>query len=157
MRLAGLVLLIASASVYSADYDGPRPPKPDVPYLLHASKLLETELAEAKEEQKKDDTTYIITGAASTAKTPMAEPIFIFESDKVAPEKLELYKLEVKNGHREITISPKKRRGGPRAYRMLVTRLSGRLYRIEASETLENGEYSLSPNDSNRVYCFEVY
>jgi len=30
-------------------------------------------------------------------------------------------------------------------------------YRIEASETLENGQYSISPNDSNHVFCFEVY
>jgi hypothetical protein len=41
--------------------------------------------------------------------------------------------------------------------RLSVTRLDRGMYRIEASETLENGEYSISPNDSNRVFCFQVY
>lgn len=155
MRFAGL-LLIAASLCNAADYDGPRPPKRDVPYLLHASKLVETEVVEAKEESKKDDITYVIAGAESSAKTPMAEPIFIFESEKIAPDKMELYKLEVRNGRREVTINQKKRRG-PRPFRVLVTRLGDRLYRIEASETLENGQYSLSPSDSNKAFCFEVY
>lgn len=156
MRLARALLFLA-AICSGADYEGPRPPKPDVPYLLHAGKLVETEVAEAREEQKKDDTTYLIEGAASPVKTPLAEPVFLMQSDKVAPERVELYKLEVRNGRRAITINQKKRTGGPRAYRLLVTPLGQRLYRIEASETLENGQYSLSPNDSNRTFCFEVY
>jgi hypothetical protein len=155
MRLAG-VLLFAAALCFGADYDGPRPPKPDLPYLLHASNLIPTEAVEAKEEQKKDDVTYVIEGAASPAKTPLAEPIFLLEADKLSPERLELYPLEVKGGRREITINQKKRKG-PRPLRILVTRLADRLYRIEASEMLENGQYSLSPADSNRAFCFEVY
>lgn len=156
MRLAGICLLFATLCC-AADYNGPRPPKPDVPYLLHGSTLVPTEGVEAKEEQgKKDESTYIIDGAASTAKTPMAEPIFLFESDKINADRLELYRLEVKNGRREITISQKKRKG-PRQFRITVNRVSDRLYRIEAGESLENGEYSLSPSDSNRAFCFEVY
>ena len=123
---------------------------------MHASKLVETEAVEAKEESKKDDITYVIDGTGSTAKTPMAEPVFLFESDKISPERMELYKLDVKNGRREVTINQKKRKG-PRPFRVLVTRLADRLYRIEASETLENGQYSLSPSDSNKAFCFEVY
>lgn len=155
MRFAGIVLL--AATCFGADYDGPRPPKPDVPYLLHASTLVELESLEATEETKKDDVTYAIAGAGSRAKTPLAEPVFLLHSEKLSPERLELYQLEVKNGRREITMSPKKRRGGPRPLRLQVTRLDTGLYRIEASETLDNGQYSLSPNDSNRVFCFEVY
>jgi hypothetical protein len=155
MRFAGL-LLIAAGLCYAADYDGPRPQKRDVPYILHATKLIETEVAEAKEESKKDDVTYVISGGESPVKTPMAEPIFIFESDKIPPDKIELYKLDVRNGRREVTINQKKRKG-PRPYRLLVTRLGDRLYKIEASETLENGQYSLSPSDSNKAFCFEVY
>jgi hypothetical protein len=157
IRLAGAVLFLFVSSGFGAEYDGPRPPKPDVPYLLHAGKLVETEAVEAKEEPgKKDDVTYAIDGASSPAKTPLAEPVFIFESDKISPERLELYRLEVRNGRREITIN-QKRRKGPRQYRVLVTRLSDRLYRVEASQSLEEGEYSLSPSDSNRAFCFQVY
>ena len=44
-----------------------------------------------------------------------------------------------------------------RPLHLSVNKVDGRLYRVEASEPLENGEYSLSPNDSNKVFCFEVY
>lgn len=158
MRLAGILLSVAMIS-FGADYEGPRPPKPDIPYLLHATKLIETEIAEAKEEpgKKKEQMTYVIAGAESPAKTPLAEPIFIMESDKVNPERIELYQLEVKNGRREITIDAKRPKDSARPLRILVTRLGNRLFRIEASETLENGQYSLSPNDTNRAFCFEVF
>lgn len=150
------MLLLASLS-FGADYAGPRPPKADVPYLLHANNLVETEAVEAKEEPgKKDETTYVIAGASSPVKTPMAEPIFLVETDKLNAERLELYRLDVKNGRREITINQKKRKG-PRQFRVLVTRLADHLYKVEASESLENGEYSLSPSDSNRAFCFQVY
>jgi len=41
--------------------------------------------------------------------------------------------------------------------RIEVSKLSGNLYRIEVDESLEPGEYSLSPADSNQVFCFQVY
>lgn len=138
----------------AADYNGPRPPKPDIPYLKHASSLIETEVVEAKEESGKKETTYVIPGPASTAKTPLAEPIFLMESEKISPDRLELYRLEVKGGRREITIG-QKRKGRP--LRVTVTRVADRLYRIEAGESLEDGEYSLSPADSNQAFCFEIY
>ena len=155
MRLASAFLCFVTLCL-GADYSGPRPPKPDLPYLLHASSLVETEAAEAKEQQKKDDTTYVIAGDSSPAKTPLAEPIFVIASDKLVPERLELYRLEVKNGNREITMNQKKKRG-PRPFHILVTRLADHLYRVDVSEMLDAGQYSLSPSDSNRVFCFEVY
>lgn len=156
MRVPAAFLLLASALLAADKYTGPRPPKPDIPYLLHASNLIPTEVVEARQEQKKNDTTYIIPGASSPAKTPLAEPIFLIDADKISPERIELYRLDVKGGQREITVS-QKRRGGPRPLKLSLTRLEGRLYRIEASEMLENGEYSLSPSDSNQAFCFEVY
>jgi hypothetical protein len=46
---------------------GPRPPSGS-PYLKHAENLIPTEVSEAKEEKgKKDDITYAVAGAASTA------------------------------------------------------------------------------------------
>jgi hypothetical protein len=151
--------VIAGLSLMAADrYNGPRPPKPDIPYLLHANHLVETEVSEAREQSGKKETMYVIPGAASPAKTPMAEPIFIIESSHITPEQIELYRLDVKNGAREVLLT-QKRRGhtdaGP--FHMLVTRLAEHLYKIEADEPLQNGQYSLSPNGSNRVFCFEIY
>jgi hypothetical protein len=154
-----LAILILGSAAFAADkYDGPRPPQPDLLYLVHADNLIPTEAAEAKEESsKKDETTYLVPGASSPARTPLAEPIFLIEADKVLPERLELYRWDVKNGRRELAMSKGRRRGGSRPLHLSVTRLEGKLYKVEASEPLEDGEYSLSPNDSNRVFCFEVF
>lgn len=156
-RILGLLLTLAATLPAADNYTGPRPPKPDIPYLVHADRLVETEVAEAREDNHKGDVTYVIPGASSPARTPLAEPIFLIETRQLAPDRIELYKLDVKNGQREITMSQKRRRGGARPLHVLVTRVADRLYRIEADEQLENGEYSLSPNDSNRVFCFSIY
>jgi len=153
-----LVLVLAAAGMGLAQkYDGPRPEKPDLPYLKHADNLIPTEAADAKEEKKKDDTLYIIDGPNSTAKTPLSSPVFLFQEGKIQAEKLALYKLESKSGRREILFSPKKRLNAV-PIRIDVHRLSSdNLYRIEVEDTLSNGEYSFSPEGSNQVFCFEVY
>jgi hypothetical protein len=157
-RLVPCFLLGALALFAQEDqYTGPRPPKPDVVYLKHASNLLATETVEARQQNKGDSTTYSVEGASSSARTPLAEPIFILESEKLRPEALELYKFDVKNGRRELTLSEKKKKDNPRAYRLSVTRVGRNLYRVEASETLENGEYGLSPQGANSVFCFQVF
>jgi hypothetical protein len=158
MLLRWLILFLLGAAAGSAQkYTGPRPPKPDVVYLVHADNLVPLEVAEAKQESKKDEVTYTVAGASSPARTPLAEPIFLMQSDKIQADHLELYRMEVKNGRREVSVSKARRRGGPRPLRLSVSKLDGNLYRVVASEVLENGEYSLSPNDSNAVFCFEVY
>jgi hypothetical protein len=145
-----LALLIPT---WAADYDGPRPSKPDIPYLVHADNLIPTEAGDTKNE--KGDT-YSVAGASSSARTPLAEPIFLLQSDRLSPESIELYRFEVKNGRREATVSSR-RRGSGRPLHLQVTRLERGLYRIEAAETLENGEYCLTPSGSSHVFCFEVY
>jgi len=155
MMLRLLPILCAAAFVASAQkYTGPVPPKPDVPYLKHASELVATEATEAKEEKKKDDILYVVAGATSPVRTPLASPIFIIQADKLVPDHLGLYKLEVKNGHREVLASPKKPLKG---IRVVVTHLNGNIYRIEVDESLEPGEYALSPEGPNQVFCFQVY
>jgi hypothetical protein len=157
MRALLSTLLVGTIAL-AADYTGPRPPKTDVIYLVHADNLIELEHVDSKQESKKNDVVYSVAGTAATAKTPLAEPIFMLKSDKISPESVELYKFEIKNGHRELTMAAQRRgRGGPHAYRLNVTKLERGLYRIEASETLENGEYGLSPSGSNDVFCFSVF
>ena len=157
MRLRCIALFLAAAFAAAAQkYTGPLPPKPDVPYLKHAENLVPTEVLEAKEEKgKKDDLIYVVDGAASRARTPLASPILLLQVDKVEVAKLALYKLESKNGRREITFSPKK---PPKAIRVELTRLNtDKLYRLEVEESLEPGEYALSAEGSNPVFCFQVY
>ncbi len=152
-----LPLLFGAAVAVSAQkYDGPVPPKPDLPYLKHAENLIPTEALQARQERKKDDTLYVIEGANSTARTPLASPIFLLKAEKLVPERIQLYKLESKNGRREILFGRKKQ---PRAILMDATRLSAsnNLYKLEVGESLEPGEYSLSPEGSNEVFCFQVF
>ena len=156
MRYVFSFLLLATLAAGADDYTGPRPPKADVLYLVHASSLIPTETTEATQEGKKDDTTFSVPGAASTVRTPLAEPIFLLRSEKIKPDALELYRFEVKNGRRQVTLS-RKRKDSSGPFHLSVTKLDRDLYRVEADEALENGEYSLSPSGSNAVFCFQVY
>jgi hypothetical protein len=148
------LLLAAFFAASGQKYDGPLPPKADLPYLKHASTLVPTEAGEAKDEKVKNDTTYSVAGTSSSARTPLASPIFIFRSEKIVPEKFGLYKFDIKGGRREITFGPKK---APKPIHLEVVRLDKDLYKLEAVESLEPGEYSLSPEGSNQVFCFQVY
>ena len=150
------ILALATVAFGADDYTGPRPPKADVLYLVHASNLIPTEVTEASQETKKDDSTFSVSGTASPARTPLAEPIFLLRSEKIKPDALELYRFEVKNGRRQLTLSKKRsEKSGP--FHLSITKLDKDLYRVEADEALENGEYSLSPSGSNAVFCFQVF
>jgi hypothetical protein len=148
---------LGTALLAADKYSGPRPPKSDVPYLVHADNLVETEALQASEENRKGDTAYVVNGASSSARTPLAEPIFLMRSEKVMAEKLQLYRLESRNGRREIVFPEKKKKDGPKPLKLMVTRLEPGLFRVEANEGLPNGEYALTPEGSNHTFCFQVY
>jgi hypothetical protein len=146
-------LLVEGASKYS----GPRPPKADVLYLLHADNLVETEVAVAKEESRKDAGVATVPGTSSTAKTPLAEPIFLLKTNQLLPDKLAAYKFEVKNGNREVVVSHKKQKNAAKPIHLMITKLDDNLYRVEVDQPLENGEYTISPEGSNDTFNFQIY
>jgi hypothetical protein len=155
-RRAVLLSIVLAGALPAQKYTGPRPAKPDVPYLLHADTLVETESAEAKEEAKKDDILYVVAGANSPVKTPLASPILLLQSEKLQADRLQLFKLESRNGRREILFSRKKKQTA-KPLMLEVKRLAEGLFRVEVDQSLENGEYSLTPEGSNQVFCFSVY
>jgi hypothetical protein len=156
MRSKVAFAFVIAASLTAAEkYNGPVPPKPDIPYLLHASNLVETEVADARQGKKGD--TYVISGASSPARTPLAEPIFIIDARNIQPDTFELYRLDVRGGNREVNLNSTRRRGGSRALHLAVRPLGGHLYRVEVDEALEDGEYALSPSGDNHAYCFQIY
>jgi hypothetical protein len=150
-----LLLCVAALAIQAEDYKGPRPPKADVLYLVHASNLISTEVQTAQQDSKKDTDTYTVPGEASSVKTPLAEPIFLFRSERIKPDDLGLFKFDVKGGKRQLTLSLKRRKGGD--LHLSITKLDKDLYRVEADDVLPNGQYSVSPSGSNTVFCFEVY
>jgi hypothetical protein len=68
-----------------------------------------------------------------------------------------MYRFEVTKNRRELTLKDRPGRNDPRPLHLAVTKLGKDLYKIEASETLANGEYSLSPSGTNDVFTFQVY
>ncbi len=157
MRRIAIAGFLSLVLLPGQKYSGPKPSKPDVPFLIHGDSLVATEVSEAKEEQKKDEITYVIAGEASSAKTPLASPRLLIQVASLNPEQLNLYKLDVKNGHREITFSKKKKGSARRPLRITATKVGENLYRIEVTDSMENGEYAFSPEGSNQVFCFQVY
>jgi hypothetical protein len=158
MKLWISFVLAAGIIAAQTRYSGPVPPKADVPFLLHASNLIETEVTEARQGEGKDGTVYTIPGAVSQVRTPMAEPIFLFKMDRINPDKLSLFRMEVKNGQRLLSMpSGKKARNAPKPVFLIVNRLAQGLFKVEVNEFLENGQYCLSPDGSNQVFCFEAY
>jgi hypothetical protein len=155
---AFVAALISSSLLFAATkYSGPRPPKTDVLYLMHADNLVETEQVVAKEETRKDASIATIPGASSTAKTPLAEPVFLVKTSKILPDKLSAYKFEVKNGNREVVVSHKKQKNAAKPIHLMVVRLDDNLYKVEVDEPLEIGEYTISPDGSNETFNFQIY
>ena len=64
-RLVWIALVVAVAAS-AQKYDGPVPPKTDLPYLKHGDTLVPTEAVEAKQSKKKEDTLYVMEGANSS-------------------------------------------------------------------------------------------
>jgi hypothetical protein len=154
--LLGL-LTVASMAVAAERYTGPRPPKADVPYLVHADNLLETEVATATNAEEKGKTLAVVQGENSSAKTPLSEPIFIIKTEKLAADKFEAYHWQAKDGKRQVVIGAKKPKDVERPIYLKITRLDDKLYRIEVDEPLENGEYTLTPAGSDATFNFAIY
>jgi hypothetical protein len=150
------VVLLCAGPLLAEKYTGPRPPKPDLPYLIHADNLVPTESLEATQEERKNEVTYMIPGANSSARTPLASPEFLILTDQLQADRLQMFRLVSKGGQREVLLKRRKKLVA-HPIRLNVTRLEENLYKIEVDEILENGEYSLSPADSNQVFCFRIY
>ena len=154
-----LTLLLGAVAGYAQDYNGPPPPKADVPYLLHAENLIETEHAVAQQEDRKKQTAHVIPGAASPVRTPLAEPIFILLSENLPPQNMQLYQMTVnkKTGNRETVFPKKPGKRTPRPKHLTFKRVNDNVYWIEVNEVLDNGQYCLTPKGADDVFCFEIY
>ncbi len=155
--VAALLALALPAVAQQDKYSGPRPEKADVVYLKHVDKLIETEVSEAKQSEEKNRTIFRVPGASSAVKTPMAEPIFLFKTEKINPDKLTLYKMAVENGQRVLNFPSKRGKDSPKAIYIMVTPLEHGIFKIEVNEFIDDGEYCLSPEGSNAVFCFSTY
>lgn len=157
MRMLCAVLLGISF-LAAAPYRGPHPAKEDVLYLVHADNLVETEQQTASEEHKgsgkKAAVTYVVAGAGSPVKTPLASPVFLIQAKSIDANTLEAYRMESREGRRQIVLTSKKT---GRGITLTVTAVGEGLYRVEVADSLPNGEYVITPAGSNQVFAFAVY
>jgi hypothetical protein len=155
---SGFVEMVAMAAALATanaqKYTGPPPAKPDLPYIQHATNLIATEAVEAKEQKSKDDTVYTIDGENSSSKTPLALPIFYIKADKLNPASLQMYRLESKDGHRQLTASAKK---NAEPIHVEVTRVGADIYKLDVYNGLDAGEYALTAEGWKQMFCFQVY
>ena len=151
MRWFAALLLV---SVLGAE--PPTPEKTDTPYLIHADNLVETETNEAIDESTEKEGKYAVPGATSPARTPLAVPEFYYLAEKLPPSTLQLYRFETVNGRREIVIR-KKKKILAEPYRVSLFLVKDKLVRLRVNDTLTEGEYCLTPDGSNAVFCFTVY
>lgn len=143
----GAGILFAQSS-----YSGPRPPKKDVPYLIEASRLIETEVEQAPA-SKKTGQAFSIPGAASTTRTPIPEPAFLFSPSQLRADEFVLRRFETKNGERELT----RQSSADDDLHLTVRKLAPGLDRIEVDEMLDAGQYALVPQGESTIFCFDVY
>ncbi len=154
----GLASVVAAGLFAAEKYNGPRVPKKDVLYLVHGDNLIATEVAVAQQSSAKDSEVFSVPGASSPVRTPLAEPIFMLAADQISPDSLGLFRFDVRNGQREIVLTGKKKKtAANRQYHLSLRPYEGGLYRVEAAEALESGEYSISPEGSNTSFCFSVF
>jgi hypothetical protein len=123
------------------------PAQADLPYIKQASTLIPTEAAQAR----KEGAVYVVNGAESPTKTPLPLPIFFVKADKLAPDQLQLYKMESKGGHREFST------GGSDVLHMEATKLDGGVWKVAVADTLDAGEYVLTAGEPQKVFCFQVF
>lgn len=155
VSLSILLIPLVFASVCAADL--PTPPEDDLPFLIHATNLVPTVRAEAHQEETKKELFYWVAGERSGATTPLAFPEFLFKSVEIEPEALALYRFEIVDGRREVLFS-KKNKVLARPYNLTLSieDRDQRVARIRVSQTLRAGEYCLTPDGSNSVFCFTV-
>ena len=157
LRLSAFLLEFALLLAAQRRYEGPRPEKPDLPYLLHAQNLVETEPGEAQQTTDKRFTVYTVAGATSSARTPVPEPIFLFRSERINADRLSLYKMTVEKGSRIIRFPDRPGKNTPKPVYLMVTPLEKGLFKVEVNEPIEDGEYCLTPEGVNTVFCFTTY
>lgn len=158
MRVARLAFFVVLFAAVVGAQKLPDPPKKDTPYLIHATNLLETETNQATEVSDKKAQIFWVPGAASSAKTPLGFPEFLFAQEQVDARSLKLYAFEQVNGRREVLIR-KKNKIVVQAYYIDVIPQGEGLFKLRVDSSLKPGEYCITPDGeqgSNTVYCFAV-
>jgi hypothetical protein len=155
----GIAAMVDSQELFAT----PAAPQPTVPVasgskvvLLENSDFRDLELQEFSSRNIGDGALlYSFTGDASTVRASSKTPVFLLLADSEAATagKLELARLQVGNGIRELA-SAKSRSAS--SIQITVTSVSATLRKINVTEPLPPGEYVVLLENSNRGFLFAV-
>jgi len=124
--------------------------------LLENSDFRDLEVQELKSEGIGDGAVlYSFAGGASQTRISSENPVFIVlaESDAAGGENLELSRLQVGQGIRQLVYSQTKKRSAS-SLPITVTRVSATVRKVSVNEPLLPGEYVVLLEDSDRGFLF---
>jgi hypothetical protein len=100
---------------------------------------------------------YSFTGDASPARAGSNRPVLLVMADREAamPMNVELSRLQIGQGTRQIVYSPSKKRSAS-SIPVIVTQVSATLRKLNVSEPLPPGQYVVLLENSTRGFLFEV-
>lgn len=138
-----------------------KPPKPDLPYLLEAQKMIPTDASAIARSTSKGDESLTVPGVTSSARTPLPEPIFVFSPGQIKATDFELIHFDVTNGKRQWAKGkqehPNNDEEPEEILRLTLRPIAEGVVRIEAAEMLNPGEYALIPRGKDTAFCFTVF
>ncbi len=122
--LCAAPLAAAGWALAQESYDGPKPAKKDTAYLMHGEQAGAYRGTRAAQADSKEGNVFYVPGETSTARTPLAEPIFLFDSDQITVDRLALYQFIVRNGRREIVMSGKHKKVETKTFHVSLRKLT---------------------------------
>lgn len=126
--------------------------------LLENSDFRELEIQEAKSQDIGEGAVlYSFTGDSSTARVNSNKPVFLVlaESDAATGGNVELSRLQVSKGTRQVPYSSAKHRSAS-SIPVIVTQVSATLRKLTVGEPLPPGQYVVLLENSARGFLFEV-
>jgi hypothetical protein len=126
--------------------------------LLENSDFRDLEIQDFKSQDIGDGAVlYSFTGDSSSTRAGSSTPVFLVLADSEAamPANVELSRLQVSPGTRQLAYSPAKNRSiSPQP--VAVTRVSATLRKFTVTQPLPPGEYVVLLDNSNRGFLFAV-
>ncbi len=145
--------------------DPPPPPRPQAiapatstskVVLLENSDFVELEVQEIKSQDIGDGAVlYSFTGDSSPARVGSSTPVFLVTADDAAGGNVELSRLQVGQGTRQMAYSLTKNRSAS-SIPITVAQVSATLRKVNVQEPLSPGQYVVLLENSNRGFLFAV-
>jgi hypothetical protein len=169
---SGVLAIVDSQELLSTSEAAPKPelpppprPEPAAPVtlaskvvLLENSDFVDLEVQQAMSRDIGDGAVlYLFTGNSSRIRAGSGKPVFLVlaDSESAMPANVELSRLQVAHGTRQLAYSLAKNRSAS-SLPITVTQVSATVRKFNVTEPLPPGEYVVLLQNSNRGFLFAV-